>query len=441
MLNAMLLTAALGIGQTGYGVPQPAMSPTPAVRYVQAVEPIPAPMPSNGEMATEPSATSGIPEEPKEAPEDEEEIWPLMRMLEGTRLGASMEEHRFKIYGWAAMSYTASSASKVNTPVVWNDFANQFLLQQFWLRFERNVDTEADHATFGFHSDWLVGSDYRFTLARGIFNNQFNERANGLPNNYGVDPISFYVNAYFPNMFQGTEVKVGRWFTPFGVESLEAVSTPTVSRAYAFNWAPPFTHTGIIATSTMSDELSVSYGIAQGNDIFFTNGTEARFLGNLTYTPEDSKNSYAFGTSVGRGKFNDVYGVNHINVFDFVYNRQINDDLKYTFETIFGYQTNVARPDNGVVGTVHWISFVNYLFYTLSEKASLMARLEFFDDFQGARTGFEGLYTAATLGMSYTPVDAVILRPEIRYDYNGESTPFEGDHDIFTAALELILRY
>jgi hypothetical protein len=35
----------------------------------------------------------------------------------------------------------------------------------------------------------------------------------------------------------------------------------------------------------------------------------------------------------------------------------------------------------------------------------------------------------------------VILRPELRYDYNGESSPFEGRHGLFTAGTDLILRW
>jgi hypothetical protein len=35
----------------------------------------------------------------------------------------------------------------------------------------------------------------------------------------------------------------------------------------------------------------------------------------------------------------------------------------------------------------------------------------------------------------------VILRPEIRYDRNWESQPFEGKHDLFTAGTDLILRW
>ena len=64
-----------------------------------------------------------------------------------------------------------------------------------------------------------------------------------------------------------------------------------------------------------------------------------------------------------------------------------------------------------------------------------------FDDFQGQRTGFNGLYTAITGGMQYRPVKDILIRPEVRFDYNGYSLPFENKHGIFTAAIDAIVRF
>jgi hypothetical protein len=35
----------------------------------------------------------------------------------------------------------------------------------------------------------------------------------------------------------------------------------------------------------------------------------------------------------------------------------------------------------------------------------------------------------------------IIIRPELRYDYNGESRPFEGKHGQFLAASDWIIRW
>ena len=58
-----------------------------------------------------------------------------------------------------------------------------------------------------------------------------------------------------------------------------------------------------------------------------------------------------------------------------------------------------------------------------------------------SRDGFEGPYTAITTGLQIKPWKSVMFRPEIRYDYNGYSRPFEGKHDLLTAALDMLIRY
>ena len=84
---------------------------------------------------------------------------------------------------------------------------------------------------------------------------------------------------------------------------------------------------------------------------------------------------------------------------------------------------------------------LNYLTYSFAPRLSGTTRLEFFDDFQGQRTGFAGLYTALTAGFSFRPRKDIIFRPELRYDYNEESRPYEGKHGLFTAAADVILRW
>jgi hypothetical protein len=472
MMDYLLLSAALSLGQTGSDPPVPLPEPPPFAAAIQPAAPaeatkqaeaLPKPVEVVAPLLPEPKAETPAEEAPAAAAAAGDR-WLLMRSLQGTWPGALLDDHRMSIWGWTAGSYTASSASKINSPVVWNDKADQFLLQQHWMRFERTVVTSGTtEPTFGFRSDWLIGSDYRFTLPRGIFNNQFTERDNGLPNDYGVDPIAFYAQAYFPTVGNGLDVKVGRYFTPFGVESLEAISTPTVSRSYAFNWAPPFTHTGFLATLTVNPKWTVAGGFALGNDVFIDPADEGRFVGFIKYTAPNARDTLTFGTSIGRGKFNEVENFNHINVFDVVWTHVINSRLTYNLEVIHGYQTNVPQPgelapqlDDGgnlvlddtgsvvlvpKVGTAHWGSIVNYLFYTFTPRLTGMARFELFDDFDGHRTGFEGLYTAATVGLNFKPYKSLWIRPELRYDYNGESQPFEGKNWLVTAATDVIFRW
>jgi hypothetical protein len=508
MWTPVFLTAALALGQPGFNLPNvaPAAPPqAPAVLYKDAApdrlplreapepppEEAPKPVQITAPLLPTPPAPPVVaaPAAPVVAPPPR---WFLMKELQGTYFGSQLDGNRIAVYGWAEMSGALSSAGVSNEPMAWNDRANRVLLQQFFIRVEQPVvTTGTTMPTFGFRSDTIIGSDYRFTLPRGIFNSQLINSSidpnTGVPtqNLYGVDPVEFYGEAYIPNIQQGLDIKVGRFYTPFGNESIEAVSTPLVSRSYTFNSGAPFTNTGLLATLTINPEWTVAGGFAIGNDTFFDAGDEGRFLGFVKWTqPSGGRNTFTLATSLGRGKYNvnaplateDFRGVttsgiggeaaggpaadgggagrNNINVVDMLYTHTFNPVLSYAAESIVGWQYDVPAfdlpGDHGLIGpnTAHWASLAQYLTYQMSPRLTGTVRAEVFEDFEGQRTGFEGLYTELTTGLAFKARPGLILRPELRYDNNGTARPFDspyhdgkGEHDLFTAAMDVIVRW
>src|SRR5947209_4495058 len=172
--------------------------------------------------------TAPTPESPPKPRPPAPERGLLMEELQGTIVGWFLDGNRIRVTGWTDMSYTASSVAHEQLPMGFNYKANEFLLQQNWLRVERTVDTSSTTPTFGFRCDTILpGSDYRFTVARGLFDGQ-------LPATYGIDPIQFYGEAYFPEVGRGLDVKLGRFFAQYGVESNDATQNALGSRAYTF---------------------------------------------------------------------------------------------------------------------------------------------------------------------------------------------------------------
>jgi hypothetical protein len=43
--------------------------------------------------------------------------------------------------------------------------------------------------------------------------------------------------------------------------------------------------------------------------------------------------------------------------------------------------------------------------------------------------------------VNFQPRKDLIFRPELRYDYNDESRPFQGNHGVFTATTDVIARW
>jgi Putative beta-barrel porin-2, OmpL-like. bbp2 len=391
----------------------------------------------------------------------------FMQLIEGTPLGCKLEQKGITVSGWAEGSYTYSKANVTNMPVVWNDRPNQLILNQWWLRIAQPLDTESKCPSYGFQIDTFYGTDYRYTLQRGFWNEQL-QNSQGKQNFYGFDIPQAYVSAYYPDIFEGTEIRIGKHYCPFGYESIEGPTAPLKSRSYAFNWCPPFTHWGLMALTNLDKNWTVNLMLINGNDVMiFDPAEEWRFMGKLTWTSDDKKTTWSLGTSLGRGKFNtgepfapttislpfEPAGRNNINVFDFTYSTEVSDEVTYAFEAIYGCQYGVpANVPGGIIdlskapgqtGNAHWGSLVGYCFYKFDKQTTGVLRGEVFDDFEGQRTGFEGPYWAATAGLQIRPNDCLLIRPELRYDYNGYSRPFDGGrlHGLCTATLDMVLIY
>lgn len=380
------------------------------------------------------------PEPPRELPAappaSAPDRWLLMRSLQGTWPGWVLDSHRLQISGWTDLSFTASTASNNQLPMGFNFRANDFLLQQNWLRFERPVITSGTtEPTFGFRSDTILpGADYRFTIARGLFSAQLTAN-NGQPNLYGIDTIQFYGEAYFPTIGRGLDVKLGRVFCQYGVEANDAPSNALLSHAYTFIYNP-FTHTGIMATLKLTDAWSVQSGVMLGDDIFIDPADNPTYMGSVKWVQSDGRSSVLFSVILGKGRFDAAHNFHNPEIFDLVVTHKFNPRLNYSFEGLYGFTFDVPG-----VGFANWFGILNYLTYDLTPRLSGTVRSEFFDDVQGQRTGFSGLYATLTAGVQFRPRKDVIIRPEFRYDYNSDSRPFESRHGLFTAATDVILRW
>jgi hypothetical protein len=443
----VLVTSVLAVGVSNPADPGPPDARIPySAGAVVATEPSPPPPP--GKVPDRPPEPLEItapvlpvpppttPPAPPPAPPAPGDRWLLMKILQGTWPGAALDSERMLLSGWIEGSYTFSSDRRTNLPMGFNYVANDFLLQQNWLRIERTVvTTGTTEPTFGFRNDWILpGSDYLFLIQRGIFNGQLTA-SHGRPNRLGIDPIQFYAEGYWPTVAQGLDVKFGRIFCQFGVEANDAVSNALLSHSYTYVY-DPFTQTGLIATCKLTRDWTAQAGMLLGSDIFIDPADTPTGMASIKWAPPDGRDSVLFSCIVGPGRFNVERHFHNPEVFDFVYVHKINPRLTWSLDGLYGFTTNVPET-----GFANWFGIVNYLTCDFTPRVSGTTRLEFFDDCQGQRTGFPGLYTVLTAGLNLKLRKDLVLRPELRFDYNGESRPFENKHGLFTVASDIILRW
>jgi hypothetical protein len=233
---------------------------------------------------------------------------------------------------------------------------------------------------------------------------------------------------------QGLEIKAGRFFAQYGVESIDASPNALSSRCYTFIYNP-FTHTGAVTTLKLNDDWSMQNGIVTGSDVYIDSALYPTYIGSIKWAPKDSKASALFAVILGNCQFDTSDNFHNPQIFDMVLTYKLSDKISWTGEALYGFTNDVP-----CIGYAHWYGIVNYLTYQICDTLSATTRVEFFDDIQGQRTGYAGLYSTVTMGFTYTPKPWLWIRPEVRYDHN-DARPFEGESKLITAAFDVLIRW
>ena len=239
---------------------------------------------------------------------------------------------------------------------------------------------------------------------------------------FNSDIIDGIVNqAYvYWNVSENTTLTFGRWNTFLGYEVIAPAANFNYSCSYLFSNGP-FSHMGLKADFTLSDDISLMLAITNPWD---TN--------NVSATGE-----YGFGAQLGfYGQYLNLY-------YDSGNNGGLGFEIDYTggfdLSDSFFLGINGAYNDNDGSG-----------FY----GAALFSQLATSDDFSiGPRGEYFGLHgdanpaeesvLALTLTGSYV-VDNLIIKPEIRLDSWSESMPYldsDGDATDNLAAFTLAAIY
>jgi hypothetical protein len=333
--------------------------------------------------------------------------------------------------GWLQLGYTSQELPAFNT------YSDHLQLQQAWLYAEKAIDTSCGFDVGG-RIDYLYGTDGPNTQAFGTDPRGWDNRwDNG--NQYGSALPQLYAEAGYGDM----SVIAGHFYTIIGYEVVPATGNFFYSHAYTFNFSEPFTHTGVLGKYNPNDDLTVWGGYSMGWDSGFDDNGDA-FLGGISLGLTDDI-TLTYATTAGRfaepwtgAVATAISGYQHSIVADY----DLNDSLKYVFQndvlaTDFADGTN-ARDTVGIN---------QYLLKTINDCWGVGARFEWWNIQEGAAVGSSDLY-ALTLGVNYRPHANVIVRPEIRWDWNddqvavGGSPVLEnGDDNQTTFGIDTILTF
>ncbi len=224
----------------------------------------------------------------------------------------------------------------------------------------------------------------------------------------------------------GLTFKLGKFVTMHGAEVIEAAANRNASRSLLFNYAIPFTHTGILASYPFSDYVALDLGVVNGWNNVLDNNNGKSIHGMLTIKPIETVTWYLGGT------FGPETGGNDRTIRSLL-------DTTVTYAPVeiwaFTLNYNLGR-DAGIAGAssgaADWQGFAAYADWKTTDTYGFTLRGEYYDD----DVGTLGLPTGATasgklfegtLTSHWYLTDGMDLRFEYRHDQGNNASFLKGN--------------
>ena len=282
---------------------------------------------------------------------------------------------------------------------------------------------------------------------------------------YQPDIPEVYLSLHFPIVTEGgIDLKLGKFVTLEGAETIDPRINPFYSHTYIFNFAIPFNHTGALFTLYATKWLNLVGGVTRGvNTSIDDNNDAPAFHGGIGLHFNEEKFVVSAATHIGPetpGNDSDLRYLNTITVTWKITDKLTSiTDLNYTH-------------DDAADATAYGMA--QYLTYTINDKITAKIRGEIWRDAQGffaaqfadphdpmralageptidPRTvgGGRTTYGALTLGLDIKPpvsrpFTGLTIRPELRIDHSlSDTRPFNDSSNdtVFTAALDVIVTF
>lgn len=329
------------------------------------------------------------------------------------------EDSALDIGGWVQFGYTNKSTG------LFNSHPHAFNNHQSWLYLEKAVDG-SEGLDIGGRVDFMYGVDAADTQSFGNNPGRWDfhggdDGDRGFWANHGIYGFAL-PQAYIEIANGDFSVKAGHFFTLLGYEVVPAPDNFFYSHAFTMYNSEAFTHTGVLGTYQASDNVTVYGGWTLGWDTGFDqfdNGSS--FLGGFSVGITDDV-TFTYITTFGDfGAIGEGYS--HSMVLDIA----LTDNLNYII------QSDLLQNDN-TPGTVpptanETVGINQYLIYNVNDKFGVGGRMEWW------KSDSNSIY-AATMGVNIKPVTNLIIRPELRYQWdpgtqNGVLDPTSNEKGIF----------
>jgi hypothetical protein len=271
----------------------------------------------------------------------------------------------------------------------------------------------------GFRVDAVAGSSIpRVSAAAGLFRD-----ASGKAQDFDLQQAFL---SYIAPVGSGVRFDIGKFVTNHGYELIDGYDgyNDNATRSFLFGYGIPFTHTGIKAGYTFSDQIAGMVMLVNGWDNAKDNNTAKSFGAQLVWTPSKSVTAAAnYMVGAERSDTNgDVRNMVNVNA-----QWKATDRVVLTVDLVYGTEPNAVTQGQ----TAMWSGVVGYARFGLSDTFALILRGELFDDRDGARTGVAQRLKGVTLTPELKVGSHVAFRADFRVDFSDKEV-FEGQDGALT---------
>jgi hypothetical protein len=368
---------------------------------------------------------------------------------------------RLAIYGWIETGLTGNvDAPKDNQNFgrLFDDRSNELVMNQAVITAERALDPKIGF-DWGFKLQFLFGTDAHFIHSLGLLDHTMGRSL------YQPDIPEAYLSLHLPIFTEGgVDLKIGKFVTLEGAETIDPRTNPFYSHTYIFNFGIPFNHTGALFTLYATKWLNLVAGVTRGvNTSIDDNNDAAAFHGGIGLHLNEEKLVISAATHIGPETPGNDHDLRYLNTITATW--KITDKL--TSITDINY-THDDAADASAYGVAQ------YLTYAINDKITAKIRGELWRDDKGfyvaqfadprdpvralageaiidPRTvgGGRTTYGALTIGLDIKPpvpkpFSGLTIRPELRVDHSFSDTrPFNDSSDdtMFTAAVDIIVTF
>lgn len=432
-MRSKLITAALGAATTLFAASGGMAATDEQIRLLEQ---------RMAEMEDRLQATTAELKEEKKQNTEQRQLLESAGLIEedeaGVRSGVSSFLQMVDVTGVVASSYNyrfinsgdgdgadgdGNNLGATNDPFFTHKNADSFQLDQLWMTLDK-APTEESRA--GFHADFIWGETA-------------NSQASGTR-----DPGLLYTGyvSYLAPIGNGVRIDAGKLATVLGAEVLQTNVNLNVTEGVVFQKLQPFTHTGIAATTQLTDNVGLVLGVVNEvyRDTNISVDRDKAAYAQLRFSGD--KAGINIGAIVGQDPTGATCDTSeddcNTSVFDITATLTPSDVFTawIDFDWVRSFGQDVNEGDKYGIATAGR--------FALTDATGIGGRFEYLEQ-DGSVIGGgsnDQQYITATGTIDHALTEGLVIRGELRYDreLEGDSRQFitsSGDRDSLAAIAQM----